>query len=145
MTKTTPITILQGDCIDVMRTLPPDSVDCVVTSPPYWGLRDYGVTGQMGLEQSLGEHLAVMVNVFAEVHRILKPTGTVWLNYGDCYASKPNGRKADDITGDDRRFRDKPFSTVGAINRNRDIPRGTGRWGGGNNPAGGILKPKDLS
>ena len=115
------VTILQGDCIDVMRTLPDDSIDCVVTSPPYWGLRDYGVAGQMGLESSLAEHLAVMVNVFAEVHRILKPSGTVWVNYGDCYASTPNGRKADDITGDDRRFRDKPFSTIGGVLKPKDL------------------------
>lgn len=138
------VRILQGDCIDVMKTLPPDSVDCIVTSPPYWGLRDYGVDGQIGLEQSLGEHLDKMVDVFRHCRRLLKPTGTLWLNYGDCYASKPNGRKAKDITGDDRTFRDKPFSTVGAIHRGKRIERDAGRWGGGNLPASGILKPKDL-
>lgn len=109
------VKILQGDCIEVMRKMGAESVDCVVTSPPYWGLRDYGVEGQLGLEPTLGEHLEKMVEVFEEVRRILKPTGTVWLNYGDCYAATLNGRKADDITGDDRRFRDKPFSTVGPI------------------------------
>lgn len=138
------VRIIQGDCIDVMRRLPADSVDCIVTSPPYWGLRDYGVDGQIGLEQSLGEHLDKMVEVFRHCRRLLKPTGTLWLNYGDCYASKPNGRKAKDITGDDRTFRDKPFSTVGAIHRGKRIERGAGRWGGGNLPASGILKPKDL-
>lgn len=98
-----------------------ESIDCVVTSPPYWGLRDYGVEGQMGLEPTLGEHLEVMVNVFAEVHRILKPTGTLWLNYGDCYATTPNGRKAADIVDDDRTFRDKPFSTVGGYLKPKDL------------------------
>lgn len=144
------IKILQGDCIEVMRTMDAESVDCVVTSPPYWGLRDYGVEGQMGLEPTLGEHLEVMVNVFAEIHRILKPTGTVWLNYGDCYATTPNGKsaaayKAD--KSDDRTFRDKPFSTIGPINRGKRTSNRSGmkgRWGGGNNPAGGTLKPKDL-
>jgi len=138
------IKILQGCCIEVMRKMEADSVDCVVTSPPYWGLRDYGVEGQIGLEPTLGEHLEVMVNVFAEVWRVLKPTGTVWLNYGDCYATTPNGRKAKDIVNDDRTFRDKPFSTIGPINKGKRMERGSGRWGGGNNPAGGTLKPKDL-
>lgn len=104
-----------------MRTLPSDSVDCVVTSPPYWGLRDYGVEGQLGMEPTIGEHLAVMVNVFREVRRLLKPSGTLWLNYGDCYASTPNGRKAKDIVNDDRRFRDKPFSTIGGLIKPKDL------------------------
>ncbi len=144
------VKILQGDCIAVMKTLPAESFDCVVTSPPYWGLRDYGVDGQMGLEKNLGGHISKMVEVFAEVHRVLKPSGTVWMNYGDCYASTPNGRKADDVKAlgnDDRTFRDKPFSTVGAIySGSHDIfPTGKkGRRGGGNNSAGGYLKPKDL-
>lgn len=105
-----------GDCIGVMAGMPDDSVDCVVTSPPYWGLRDYGVSGQMGLEPTLAEHLAVMVRVFAEVRRVLKPTGTCWINYGDCYATTPNGKSSADYKAkgtDDRTFRDKPFSTIG--------------------------------
>lgn len=112
------VTMHCGDVLTVLRTLPDDHFDCVVTSPPYWGLRDYGVEGQLGLERSLGEHLAVMVEVFAEVRRVLKPTGTLWLNYGNCYATTPNGRSADDTKaagGDDRTFRDKPFSTIGAV------------------------------
>ena len=136
-----------GDCIAVMKTMPTASVDSVVTSPPYWGLRDYGVAGQIGLEPSLGEHLEVMVEVFREVRRILKPHGTVWLNYGDCYAAAPNGKSAAAYKADgtdDRTFRDKPFSTVGPIHRGKRMERGEGRWGGGNNPAGGVLKPKDL-
>lgn len=118
------VKILQGDCIDVMRGMDADSVDCCVTSPPYWGLRDYGVDGQMGLERSLGEHIETMVRVFEEVKRILKPTGTIWLNYGDCYASTPNGRSAADTKaagGDDRTFRDKPFSTIGGIFKPKDL------------------------
>lgn len=63
----------------------PGSVQCIVTSPPYYGLRDYGVAGQIGLETSLQEYIQNMVNVFAEVHRVLKDDGVVWLNLGDSY------------------------------------------------------------
>ncbi len=144
-----------GDCREVMRAMPADSVDCVVTSPPYWGLRDYGVTGQLGLEPTLGEHINVMVDVFREVRRVLKPSGSLWLNYGDCYATTPNGRSAADTKAagnDDRTFRDKPFSTVGPIYD----PTSSGAGGSfeGERPgfspnrgrirAGGMLKPKDL-
>lgn len=115
------INILKGDCIEQMKTMDDESVDCVVTSPPYWGLRDYGVDGQIGLEPTLDEHIAKMVDVFKEIKRILKPTGTVWLNYGDCYASAPNGRKAKDIVNDDRCFHDKPLSTVGGILKPKDL------------------------
>ncbi|MBN8843273.1 MAG: site-specific DNA-methyltransferase [Sphingomonadales bacterium] len=148
------VTILIGDVRDRLRGMADESVDCVITSPPYWGLRDYDVEGQIGMEPTLAEHLALMVEIFDEVRRVLKPTGTVWLNYGDCYATAPNGRSAAETKAegsDDRTFRDKPFSTVGQIERapsnvtescgTRD---GSGRRGGGNNPAGGYLKPKDL-
>lgn len=117
-------TIHVGDCIEVMRSMPANSVDCVVTSPPYWGLRDYGVEGQIGLEPTLGQHLEVMVNVFREVWRVLKPAGTLWLNYGDCYAAKPNGKSAEAYKADgsdDRTFRDKPFSTVGGFLKAKDL------------------------
>lgn len=81
------VRILHGDCIANMKTLPDESVHCVVTSPPYWGLRDYGVDGQIGLEQSPAEYLAKMVEVFREVRRVLRPDGTCWVNMGDCYAT----------------------------------------------------------
>lgn len=151
------IQILQGDVRAVLRTLPADHFDCVITSPPYWGLRDYGVEGQIGQEPTLGEHLDVMLDVFREVWRVLKPSGTLWLNYGDCYATTPNGRSAADTKeagGDDRTFRDKPMSTVGPIydpgigSRPRGGTSGNlrnhGSHHGGRIVAGGFLKPKDL-
>jgi DNA modification methylase len=148
------VRILLGDVREQLRLLPAQSVDCVVTSPPYWGLRDYGVAGQIGLEPTLGEHLAVMVDVFREVRRVLKPQGTLWLNYGDCYAAQPNGKSAAAYKADgsdDRTFRDKPFSTVGPILQ--QDARGPQRVGakeayrpdaGFTVKPGGYLKPKDL-
>lgn len=118
------VDILQGDVFDMLATLPDDHFDCVVTSPPYWGLRDYGVSGQIGMEPTLAEHLDVMVRVFAEVHRVLKRSGTCWVNYGDCYATTPNGRSAADTKaagGDDRTFRDKPFSTIQGVLKPKDL------------------------
>ena len=119
-----PVQILIGDVFDRLAELPADSVDCCVTSPPYWGLRDYGVAGQIGLEPTLAEHIDVMVRVFDAVRRVLKPEGTLWLNYGDCYATKPNGRSAADTKAagtDDRTFRDKPFSTIGGTLKPKDL------------------------
>ena len=81
------IQILKGDCREVLRTLPAESVHCVVTSPPYFGLRDYGIVGQMGLEPSPTEFVAELVGVFQEVRRVLRKDGTAWLNLGDSYAS----------------------------------------------------------
>lgn len=83
--------MLVGDCIDMMRTLPDQSVQCCVTSPPYFGLRDYGVDGQIGLEQTPAEFIGRLVEVFREVRRVLRDDGTAWVNMGDSYASKPNG------------------------------------------------------
>jgi len=77
--------ILTGDCLEVLRTMADNSVDCCVTSPPYWGLRDYGVEGQLGLESTPEEYVSRMVGVFREVRRVLKPQGTLWLNLGDSY------------------------------------------------------------
>ena len=78
--------LYHGNNIDVLKTIESESVDCVVTSPPYWGLRDYGSEGQLGLEATPEEYVANMVKVFQEIHRVLKPSGTVWLNLGDSYA-----------------------------------------------------------
>jgi DNA modification methylase len=78
--------IIAGDCIEGMRTLPDASVHCCVTSPPYWGLRDYGHDGQIGLESTPDAYVARMVEVFREVRRVLREDGTCWVNLGDSYA-----------------------------------------------------------
>lgn len=77
-----------GDCLQILKEMPSDSVHCCVTSPPYWGLRDYGVDGQIGQEASLQEYLAILVDVFREVRRVLRPDGTCWVNLGDSYSNK---------------------------------------------------------
>ena len=77
--------LLQGDCLQQLATLPAASVQCCVTSPPYWGLRDYGTAGQLGLEATPDEYVANMVAVFRAVHRVLRDDGTLWLNLGDTY------------------------------------------------------------
>ena len=81
--------ILVGDCLEQMAHIESQSVQTCVTSPPYWGLRDYGHDGQMGLEKTPDEYVANLVEVFAEVRRVLKDDGTLWLNLGDSYGLKP--------------------------------------------------------
>ena len=78
--------IIVGDCLEVLRTLPDCSVQTCITSPPYWGLRDYGHDGQLGLERTPEEYVANMVAVFREVRRVLADDGVLWLNLGDSYA-----------------------------------------------------------
>lgn len=83
--------IREGDALTRLREMPDESVHCVVTSPPYWGLRDYGVAGQLGLESTPEEYTAALVGVFREVRRVLRDDGTLWLNLGDSYASDTKG------------------------------------------------------
>ncbi len=83
--------IIQGDCLTVLRDMVVDSIHCCVTSPPYWGLRDYGVEGQLGLERTPEEYVTKMVEVFREVRRVLRADGTIWLNMGDSYAHDIKG------------------------------------------------------
>ena len=87
-------TVYNMDCLKGLRKMPDNFVDCCVTSPPYFGLRDYGTDGQIGLEKSPKEYIDKMVKIFREVYRVLKPTGTLWLNIGDCYAGSGKGAAA---------------------------------------------------
>jgi DNA modification methylase len=110
------------NCIDGLKDLESESVNCCVTSPPYWGLRDYGVPGQLGLESTPEEYVSNIVEVFREVKRVLRDDGTLWLNLGDTYAgnSKPGGG---DPTIKTRNLGGKEY-------RQKHVPNG--------------LKPKDL-
>ena len=108
--------------------IPDSSVDCVVTSPPYWGLRDYGLEEQgIGLEQTPEEYCTNMVEVFREVRRVLKPTGTVWLNLGDSYSGGGGAHKPEHANPG----LSKSAERNGVPTSERDVISG--------------LKPKDLS
>ena len=87
--------IRQGNALERLREMPDESVHCVVTSPPYWSLRDYGVDGAYGSEPTLSEYIERMVEVFREVRRVLRKDGSVWLNLGDAYAGSGKGLNGD--------------------------------------------------
>ena len=123
------VKILIGDCRDVLRRLPDASVQCCVTSPPYFGLRDYGVAGQIGLEPTPDDFVAELVAVFREVRRVLRDDGTLWLNLGDSYASTVKG------SGGAGKSRLGPNRDLQNIGHQKFEPRRFDMQG---------LKPKDL-
>ncbi len=118
--------LYHGGCLGLLKQMPDESVDCVVTSPPYWGLRDYSTAGQIGLEPTIQEYINVMAEIFSEVKRVSKDDGTLWLNMGDSYAAV--GISGLGTTGGHGKFRGgaKADNRI----RERSIPQG--------------LKPKDL-
>lgn len=122
--------VLIGDCRETLRALPDKSVHCVITSPPYFGLRDYGVDEQIGMETSPREFVESMLAVFREVHRVLRDDGTLWLNLGDSYAGSGKGRNADGSANVDPNS--KQATSLGTIlgTLHKSTPDG--------------LKPKDL-
>jgi len=130
------IELLHGDCLEVMKAMSEQSVNCCVTSPPYWGLRDYGNDAQLGLEPTPDEYISKMVAVFHEVKRVLRDDGTLWLNIGDSYWSDTLSRK-DPV---ESMWGNRPASD---LTQGRDnIPKVNKRGGLGKRPEG--LKPKDL-
>ena len=112
-------TLFEGDALTVLRRLPSNFVRCAVTSPPYWGLRDYGINDQLGLENTLPQFINRLVTIFSEVKRVLTDDGTLWLNIGDGYTSGNRGWRAPDKKNPARAMSIRP-----------DTPEG--------------LKPKDL-
>lgn len=137
-----PLTIIHGDALSSLRTMESESAQTCVTSPPYWNLRDYGHEFQIGLEKTPEEYVARLVEVFAEVKRVLRRTGTLWLNLGDSYAGSGCGWNTQE--GKQQTNRNwRNVEETKAFSRSKRIPRGSGRWGGGNAPAVNC-KPKDL-
>ena len=122
--------LLLGDCRAVLRSLPAESVHCVVTSPPYWGLRDYGVRGQIGLEATPEAWVEAMVEVFRDVKRVLRKDGTLWLNLGDSYAGSWGAQSRGEDHG-------SPVSKT-------QIKAAPKRTKTGSIPKSSALKPKDL-
>lgn len=120
--------IYQGDILQVLKTWPDSFVQCVVTSPPYWGLRDYGVEGQIGLEKTPEEYVSKIVNVFREIRRILTTDGILWINLGDSYASHGKNRSPEQAVAK---------STLCNLRGQRSILKQQSKLGG-------KLKPKDL-
>jgi site-specific DNA-methyltransferase (cytosine-N4-specific) len=125
--------ILTGDALAMLKTLPAVSAQMCVTSPPYWGLRDYGISGQLGLEPTVDLYVNHIVEIFREVRRVLKDDGTLWLNMGDCYAT--GGGKAN-IPGGGYR---------GAHDGDAKRPKWSGPYQQPNRIPQSGLKPKDLA
>lgn len=105
--------ILEGDCAVALRHLPSESVQCCVTSPPYWSLRDYQMDGQIGLEETVFQYINRLVAVFAEVRRVLRPDGVVWLNLGDSYTSGGRTWRAPDKKNPIRAMEVRPDTPEG--------------------------------
>jgi site-specific DNA-methyltransferase (cytosine-N4-specific) len=105
--------ILKGDAFHVLTRLPSESVQCVVTSPPYWGLRDYNTQGQIGLESALPQYINRLVAVFNGVKRVLKEDGILWLNIGDGYTSGNRGWRAPDKKNPARAMNTRPNTPEG--------------------------------
>lgn len=106
-------TIIEGDALTVLRRLPSESVQCSVTSPPYWGLRDYNIADQIGLEPTLPQFINKLVSVFAELRRVLRPDGVLWLNIGDGYTSGNRGWRAPDKKNPARAMSVRPDTPAG--------------------------------
>ena len=134
-----PWLIHQCDVLDGLRALPDQCIQTVVTSPPYWALRDYGVAGQLGLEATPAEYIRNMVAVFSDVRRVLRNDGTLWLNIGDSYAGSGKGPTGHNGIGDQEQrqgFSTSKGARIGSINGE------SGHTSGVTPPPG--LKPKDL-
>ena len=105
--------VVEGDVCGVLPRLPDACVQSIITSPPYWGLRDYGIHGQIGLEPTLAAYLHKLASIFAEARRILKPDGILWLNIGDGYTSGNRGWRAADKKNPNRAMSVRPDNPPG--------------------------------
>ena len=105
--------LVEGDVRQALALLPSESIQCAVTSPPYWGLRDYGIAGQIGLETGLADFIGSLVSIFSEVRRVLRPDGVLWLNIGDGFTSGNRGWRAPDKKNPNRAMGTRPDNPPG--------------------------------
>lgn len=105
--------IIKDDAAKAIQELPPSSIQCIVTSPPYWGLRDYGIDGQIGLERDLQEYISKLVSIFSDARKVLKPNGILWLNIGDGYTSGNRRYRAPDKKNPARAMNVRPLTPDG--------------------------------
>ena len=107
------LTVIEGDAQMVLKSLPDRCIQAVVTSPPYWGIRDYNVAGQVGSEPILNDYIRRLLAIFSEIRRLLKDTGVVWLNIGDVYASGNRKYRAPDAKYSQRALQNRPATPKG--------------------------------
>jgi DNA modification methylase len=112
-----------GDALQLLTQMPSELIQCCVTSPPYWGLRDYGVEGQLGCEKTPDEYVAKLVAIFSEIRRVLRKDGTLWLNLGDSYANSGTGGNGA-TGGRDKSTLQSSMPPVGTTPVKRSIPSG---------------------
>ncbi len=105
--------IIRGDSLEVLKTFPDESIDCVVTSPPYWALRDYQIDGQLGMEATFTEYLDKLIEIFKEIKRVLKDDGSIWINLGDTYNGNKKGKT-------DKKVNDYLKEHSNGINKKKD-------------------------
>lgn len=111
--------VYTGDCRELMSQLPERCIQTCVTSPPYWGLRDYGVDGQLGLEDTPEQYVEVMVDVCRAIHRVLRTDGTLWLNLGDTYSQGGRGATVGTIAANNQRESRRALKKMGGRIRGR--------------------------
>jgi len=115
------ITIINSDSLSALKQMSTGSVDCVMTSPPYWALRDYGIKGQLGLEPTFKEYINKLCDIFDEVKRVLKPTGTCFVNIGDTYYSVSGGKFLNDNISKTRLSKAKGVDKANALKNGKEL------------------------
>ena len=111
-------TLFCGDAVDSLRNIPDESVHCIVTSPPYYSLRDYGVDGQIGLEETVNEYVQSLCRVMDQLYRVLRKDGVLFLNLGDTYYSGKGASHGKDSKSNKRRFGLRPVDKSGGLGEN---------------------------
>lgn len=110
-----PDKIYCGDALSLLKKFPSNHIDCVVTSPPYWAMRDYGIKGQLGLESDFKDYICKLCDVFDEIKRVLKDQGTCWVNIGDTYYTRSSNSFLNDQLTSKKRAKKLGISKANAV------------------------------